>query len=354
MTATGMRPECAPARGAAAAALAEAESLVERGAWRAAIDRLTAANRVESDPAIERRLVRLRHAAFAALGGATREVPPSLPAWPDPFPGLVGLPEISGDTLTGALLGGALLHHGSLLVRGLVSAERAALLADDIARALDAYAAAEAGRATPEQSRWFTQFEPGEGYAYSAMERAWARQVGGGMLVGDSPRGLFDVIETWLEIDLGHVLAETLGEWPALSFKKSSLRLAPPNSPTEWHQDGAFLGAATRTVNVWLACSPCGVDAPGIDVVGRRIDHLVEQGTGSAQFAWSVGCEAAERVGGREIVRPQFAPGDALLFDQMTLHRTGVSPTMTRDRYAIESWFFAPATYPHEQIPIVF
>ena len=38
----------------------------------------------------------------------------------------------------------------------------------------------------------------------------------------------------------------------------------------------------------------------------------------------------------------------------MTLHRTGVSPGMTRTRYAIESWFFAPSTYPQDQVPILF
>jgi hypothetical protein len=30
-----------------------------------------------------------------------------------------------------------------------------------------------------------------------------------------------------------------------------------------------------------------------------------------------------------------------------------VSPGMTRDRYTVEAWFFAPSSYPHDQIPIV-
>jgi len=29
-----------------------------------------------------------------------------------------------------------------------------------------------------------------------------------------------------------------------------------------------------------------------------------------------------------------------------------VSPDMTRVRYAVESWFFAPTGYPHAQIPV--
>ena len=64
--------------------------------------------------------------------------------------------------------------------------------------------------------------------------------------------------------------------------------------------------------------------------------------------------EEAERAGAEHVVRPVFDAGDALLFNQLTLHRTGVSPEMTRDRYAVEAWFFAPSTYPHEQVPIAF
>ena len=127
----------------------------------------------------------------------------------------------------------------------------------------------------------------------------------------------------------------------------------PAHQRTEWHQDGAFLGRETRTINVWLACSTCGIDAPSLDLVARRLD-LVETGTGSAAFSWSVAREVGDRVGGDDIVRPVFAPGDAILFDHFNLHRTGVAPGMTRARYAIESWFFAPSTYPVDQVPILF
>ena len=53
-------------------------------------------------------------------------------------------------------------------------------------------------------------------------------------------------------------------------------------------------------------------------------------------------------------MRPVFEPGDALLFDNMLLHRTAADATMTQARYAIESWFFAPSRYPNDQLPLVF
>lgn len=333
-------------------ALCATQDGVDGGDYRQAIERLTAENRRTASGAIERRLVELRHAGFAALPPAHR-ASPWPPALADPFPATTGVPEIGAARLTSAVLGGALLHHGSLLVRGLVDAGRAALLREDIDRAFAAYDATCAGTAGPEDTRWFTPFEPRYGSTFSAVERQWMRG-NGGVLLADSPRALFDMTETWAAIGMGALLEGYLGEWPALSFKKCTLRRAPADVPTEWHQDGAFLGVDTRTVNVWLACSPCGVDAPGLDVVPRRLDGIVRTGTPDAKWDWSVGPEEAARIAGGQVARPVFAPGDALLFDQLTLHRTGVGPGMTRARYAIENWFFAPSTYPTDQIPILF
>ena len=62
---------------------------------------------------------------------------------------------------------------------------------------------------------------------------------------------------------------------------------------------------------------------------------------------------------------PVFEPRDALLLDQLTLHRTAVDAGMKKDRHAIETWLFAPSTYdamtakggngyePRDQLPIL-
>jgi len=330
------------------AALAAAQALVDRDEYRAAIELLTAANRRGASIAIETRLVGLRHAGFAAAANPT----PWPPTPADPFPGARGVPEIAAAALSAAALGGALQHHGCLLVRGLVPPARAALLGDDIDRAFAAYDAMFEGRATAEDARWLTPFSPGDGSAYTPLQRHWGR-LNAGILLADSPRSLYDVTETWAAIGLGRHLADYLGEWPALSFKKCTLRRTPPDAKTEWHQDGAFLGTATRTVNIWLACTPCGEDAPGLDVVPRRLPELAPMGTASALFDWSVASEEADRLAAGDVARPVFAAGDALCFDQMTLHRTAVDASMTRTRWAIESWFFAPSTYPLDQVPIL-
>ena len=50
---------------------------------------------------------------------------------------------------------------------------------------------------------------------------------------------------------------------------------------------------------------------------------------------------------------PRYDPGDAMLFDEMVIHRTNTDHAMEGVRYSIESWFFAPSTYPEGQVPIV-
>ena len=93
----------------------------------------------------------------------------------------------------------------------------------------------------------------------------------------------------------------------------------------------------------------------GLDIVAGRLHDLAPRGTEGAWFDWSVGDSVARSLaGGAEIMRPIFEPGDAILFDDMNLHRTAVTPEMTHERYAIESWFFAPSHYPDAQIPVTF
>ena len=61
-------------------------------------------------------------------------------------------------------------------------------------------------------------------------------------------------------------------------------------------------------------------------------------------YGWSVSDDLAQRTAGDPgWRRPTFRAGDALLFDEMMLHRTGADPSMPDTRYAIEMWFFAPS-----------
>jgi len=164
----------------------------------------------------------------------------------------------------------------------------------------------------------------------------------------DSPAMTFDVIETFEELGLGKLVHEFFGEKPALLSKKWTLRrisseMKMPKSG--FHQDGVFLGKEIRSLDLWLSLSECGDVAPGLDIVGCRLDDLVETGTDDAGLFWTVGRKEVERVSKGLVVRPVFKPGDAVFLDHMNLHSTAVAPEMNQDRYAIESWFIAPSCY---------
>jgi hypothetical protein len=276
------------------------------------------------------------------------------PIVPGPFSG--DLPRVAPADLDLAALRDGLATGGCLLVPGLVPSERVDALVAGIDRSLGAFDAATEKRATPEDRAWYRQFQPNAGLAAYGVggRRKWVRAAGG-VWTADSPRMLFALIETLREVGLATLIEEFLGERPVMSVNKCTLRRVPVDSAGEWHQDGAFLGEEVRSLNVWMALSHCGREAPTMDVVPRRLDHVVPTGTDGTPFDWAVAPDEVGRAAGDAgILRPDFAPGDVLLFDHLFLHRTAAEPVMTSARHAIESWFFAPSTYPDGQIPLVF
>ena len=341
--------------------LERARELFRGGQRLEAIELLSVANRRRRDPQLERELVTMRFAAFQEIdwpsGPATVPEPPE-----DLFPGAT-MPEIAHADLTVERVRSAVLNHGCLIVRGLIDHETVDRLTSDVDRALAAYDTWDTSRDLATAAPWYEPFA-GE---KTGVERKFRRVVGS-VLAVDSPPALFDVIEAFDRAGIRSVVQEFLGEQPALLAKKWTLRrVSHQAGQSDWHQDGAFMGGEIRSLNVWLSLSHCGDDAPGLDVVARRLDHVVPTGTDGAFLNWTVGPGMVARVAGGAIERPIFEPGDALIFDHLNLHRTAVDPGMTRDRYAIEAWFLAPSTYgtmmeeereegapPRDQLPMVY
>lgn len=327
-------------------ALAAAEQLAHGGDFRGAIDLLMDANRVAASEEVELRLVELRARAFSSVEPAGAADWPPRPA----TAATAGIPEIAVESLDGDSIRDGIVGHGALRVNGLVSPACVAELVAGIDAALEAAdGIGRSGSALP----WFHPFPSDPDDADTKYERSFVFH-GGGIWTADSPRMLFKVLGALEEVGLIAAIRDYFGEAAAVSLKKSTLRVVSPEGDSNWHQDGAFLGDDIRACNLWLALSPCGVDAPTLDVVPRRFDRLVETGTGGAYFDWSVGEETVAEVAGSDgVVRMTFEAGDALLFDDLFLHRTGLGPTMTEPRYAIESWFFARTGYPMDQVPLL-
>ena len=336
-------------------ALQQAQRLAASGDRLGAI-RLASACAAGCDaPELEKALIGWRFEAFAELD---RTAPPGI--WParseDPFPDASALVEIPADALSSRIMGGAIQHHGSLCVRGLLTSEEAAELRDGIDRTILARGAYYAGTATAQDSVWYTPFDWDE-HSPRGKSRSWLEPQGAIWTV-DSPRMMSSLIAAFERVGIVDMIADYLGERPALSMGKSTLRRINQKPTTAaghgWHQDGAFLGRV-RSVNLWIALSDCGQDAPGLDVVARRLDYVMQTGSHGAGLDWTVGNGVVGLLeqGGAAVVSPLFQAGDALLFDHLMLHRTGAPPGACRERWAIESWFFAPSAFPMDQGPFV-
>jgi hypothetical protein len=339
-----------PTAVSAEAVLARVETLCAQGRRPEAL-RFVLPHAVRLDaPALWLRVdaLRLETALDLAAGSAGR--PDWPPALPDPFPG-AGLPEIEARALDAAVLGGAILHHGSLIVRGLVDPSTATRLREGVDRALDACEAHQADPAAPLESAHVPFPLPEDTPLIHG--RRFLRS-GGAVWATESPGLLEDILEIYRARGVLAAIEGYLGEAPMLSVGKTVLRRAEPTGRGgDFHQDGAFMGADIRTVNVWVALSDCGVDAPGLELVPRRLPGLAEAGTRGAWFDWSVGRPVAQEAAGEAgLATPSFRCGDAILFDQLMLHATYATPEMDRRRYAIESWFFAPSSYPADQVAI--
>jgi hypothetical protein len=309
------------------------------------IERLTAANRTRPDRATERRLLLLRFRAGVQLVEREGEA-----AYPDPdFAGLPasgGLPEVAAEAVTPAVVRGAILRDGCLLVRGLVTREDALRFGAQIDRAFAARAAFEAGGAAT--AGYYEEFEPETRFKVASV-RPWIRD-GGGVLASDSPMLTYEMLELFETAAVPRLAEGYLGEPPLLSVHKTTLRKAEPSVPGSWHQDGAFMGEV-RALNLWLSLSRCGDEAPGLDVVPRRLDEVVisQEDMLDPERARAAAEAAAGGVG---ILRPIFEPGDALFFDELFLHQTASDPAMPKPRFAIEAWFFGASAFPGDYAPV--
>jgi hypothetical protein len=121
--------------------------------------------------------------------------------------------------------------------------------------------------------------------------------------------------------------------------------------PHGWHQDGAlgfdFLAqgeapvadAVLPMITLWIALDACGVEAPGLELVTRRLHELLPP----PHLADSC---VRRQFPPDDFCRPALEPGDALVFAGDILHRTYVNPAMSRDRHSIEFRFFPSSRLP--------
>jgi len=152
--------------------------------------------------------------------------------------------------------------------------------------------------------------------------------------------------------------------------RRAGLVFKPPHwgRPLAPHID-AFLNSLEFTVNFWIPFRECGVDAPSLGVIRAPFSEIVSfTGYQNGEQVWDdpeklklfslfkpqmmamarfgdpvTVAEMRERFLDR-IWTPSFAPGDAMMLSNWTLHFTHTTPSMTKDRENLEVRFSSSAS----------
>lgn len=307
-----------------------------------ALDAAIAAHRLTPTVDLERRLIDLRHRAAAAY-----ESEPKTP-WPneyaDPFPDLdrKTIPEIHVSKLTEEIMGGAIAHHGSLIVRDFFDADQVTRTTESINRSVDAALGGGPGDSPGDDG----YYEPTLGLDAGTGKLRDGAIAHHGVWLGDSPRAAAQVLDDLDRTGVIEAIAGHFGERPVISLEKSTLRRVQPVARyAAWHQDGSFLGDGARAFNVWVALTPCGGDrkVPGLQVVTGRVPQLLPLDGERRASIKGMEVHLHAKWNGLALAVPTFEPGDAMLFDELMTHRTHLDDDVAEERLALECWFFAPS-----------
>jgi tetratricopeptide (TPR) repeat protein len=115
-----------------------------------------------------------------------------------------------------------------------------------------------------------------------------------------------------------------------------------PNSMLPFHQDGIGFPRTYRVLNFWTLLYPdeCGVTSPGLDFVSAAPDVFIPVGKGDTaeQYAYLKTNSAFmdELIRQFPPITPSVKHGDAIIFNELALHRTSLANGLTQARASAE------------------
>jgi hypothetical protein len=309
---------------------------------------------LRSDESLEeaQRLLRLR---WRAGGWAVRSAQAKSGYHLEGAPDLPPADEIQVSQLTPEIARATLARNGNLVLRGLIPSDAADDFVQRINGVVDGFQSTVKTRGLGGKSAdlGYIAFRPpppdrkfvADNRKYLAIEEISALTV-------DSPL-LFERLVHYLKASGIVGIAERIfGERPVAGIQKSAVRRMPLGHPAGWHQDLGAVGAGTKAIALWIPFSPCGRDAAGFEYVRRRFNGPVPQMNDSV-MPWVIADDTVTSVqDGADVVTPEFNPGDAVMFDQYSLHRGASYPHMTKWRWSIDTWLFAPSSLPPHITPM--
>jgi hypothetical protein len=315
------------------------------------IEALTRLARVGDNTQAKVELLHVRHRIWQ-----TGQYPEPPSQWPPETSAqnvqFADMPEISADQLTADVLHTAIRQQSCLLVHHLMSEQGTDELIAGTDRALDALHRLRSGDKNPALSSWFQRFVPRGSRDINAAIRIIAAELGT-VFAAESPSNFIRLLDIVESLGILRILTEYFGVRPVLSVGKTVLKKVVPGTPGGWHQDITAFGHMTRAINMWVALTPCGREAPGLELVPTNPGGPVGNVPPPPPMA-VISDAAIDQLAAESAPRcePEFEKGDALFFDTLLPHQTQQGAAFIRTRYALECWFFAPTTVDKSWIPL--
>lgn len=163
----------------------------------------------------------------------------------------------------------------------------------------------------------------------------------------DMPQGPpFQLIRLFGLSRLMPVIRACVGAPVYCNVAESAARSMTPNRPElyiSFHQDGFFDHQPQwNLINCWIPLVPCGIDAPGLDVLPIGLQELLPRSPTESQnhsayaFENSAHCVYAQRD---KLWHPSLRPGDVVMLNPFAVHGTYAHPLMNQVRYNLELRF---------------
>ena len=273
---------------------------------------------------VEAQLLQRMIAGGKARCEHSQEQEPQPPEVSDLFADTLGLPEISGEELNRDTLAAGILHHGALLVRQLYKPDQLAKLQQLAATREDA-------------------------------DRE------DNLPLGCSAHTFYELLEIYQNCGLLDAVRAYLDGEPVIFAERAKLRQHRAErdkfAAIPWHQDVNFFGRKSYGVNCWAAVTGCGESNPGLGIIPRRTEKLLgwsaDDGIAPLDYGRAISPEALEKLcGDHPIAHPVLQPGDALLFDEMTVHETARKRWSQEKQIVTISWFFRASGFPDWGTPL--
>ncbi|WP_334161842.1 hypothetical protein [Phenylobacterium sp.] len=151
---------------------------------------------------------------------------------------------------------------------------------------------------------------------------------------------LFEIAATYFGDDLVSPYSHNTVRYQAASISDFSY---------SFHQDGSFHSRHPDEhagLTIWTPFTPCGVDAPSLEVCPYRIDRILPPPAGVAEPYLFIDDSVAREACQDRFWRPVLDRGDVLMFDHFAVHRSAIDPGMSRTRYSADIRLFAKDRLP--------